>query len=211
MAKLLYITANPKQEEESYSLSVGRAFLNAYKQQNPHDEIVELDLYRTDIPFIDADVLNGWGKLQQGHEFEQLSAEEQQKISRINELTDQFISANKYVFVTPMWNFSFPPKMKAYIDTICIAGKTFRYTENGPVGLLTGRKALHIQARGGIYSEEPMKDMEFGDRYLRAIFSFIGMTDVQSIFVEGMAQFPNEAEAIKQNAIKQAEQIAKNF
>jgi FMN-dependent NADH-azoreductase len=211
MAKLLYITANPKREEESYSLSVGRAFLNAYKQQNPQDEIVELDLYRTDIPFIDADVLNGWGKLQQGQTFEQLSAEEKQKISRINELTDQFINADKYVFVTPMWNFSFPPKMKAYIDTICIAGKTFRYTENGPVGLLTGRKAVHIQARGGIYSEEPMKEMEFGDRYLRAVLSFIGITDVQSIFVEGMAQFPNEAEAIKQNAIKKAEQAAKNF
>jgi FMN-dependent NADH-azoreductase len=73
MAKLLYITANPKREEESYGLSVGRAFLNAYKQQNPQDEIVELDLYRTDIPYIDADVLNGWGKLQQGHAFEQLS------------------------------------------------------------------------------------------------------------------------------------------
>ncbi|EZP76790.1 NAD(P)H dehydrogenase (quinone) [Parageobacillus genomosp. 1] len=211
MAKLLYITANPKREEESYSLSVGRAFLDAYKQQNPQDEIIELDLYRTDIPYIDADVLNGWGKLQQGYAFEQLNTEEKQKISRINELTDQFISADKYVFVTPMWNFSFPPKMKAFIDTICIAGKTFRYTENGPVGLLTGRKALHIQARGGIYSEEPMKEMEFGDRYLRAIFSFIGITDVQSIIVEGMAQFPNEAEAIKQNAIKQAEQAAKNF
>ncbi|QXJ36800.1 FMN-dependent NADH-azoreductase 2 [Parageobacillus caldoxylosilyticus] len=79
MAKLLYITANPKREEESYSLSVGRAFLNAYKQQHPQDEIVELDLYRTDIPFIDTDVLNGWGKLQQGQAFEQLSEEEKQK------------------------------------------------------------------------------------------------------------------------------------
>ncbi|QXJ36801.1 FMN-dependent NADH-azoreductase 2 [Parageobacillus caldoxylosilyticus] len=70
---------------------------------------------------------------------------------------------------------------------------------------------MHIQARGGIYSEGPMKEMEFGDRYLRAVLNFIGITDVQSIFVEGMAQFPDEAEAIKQNAIKQAEQAAKNF
>jgi FMN-dependent NADH-azoreductase len=102
MAKLLYITANPKREEESYGLSVGRAFLNAYKQQYPQDEIVELDLYHTDIPYIDVDVLNGWGKLQQGRAFEQLSEGEKQKISRINELTDQFISADKYVFVTPI-------------------------------------------------------------------------------------------------------------
>ncbi|MBA2875298.1 FMN-dependent NADH-azoreductase [Thermaerobacillus caldiproteolyticus] len=211
MAKLLYITANPKTENESFSLSVGRAFLNAYKQQNPQDEVVELDLYQTDIPHIDQDVFSGWGKLQQGHAFDQLSAEEKQKVSRINQLTDQFIEADKYVFVTPMWNFSFPPKMKAYIDTICMAGKTFKYTENGPVGLLTDKKAVHIQARGGIYSEGPMKDMEFGDRYLKTVLSFIGITNVQSIIVEGMAQFPNEAESIKEKAIKQAEEVAKNF
>jgi FMN-dependent NADH-azoreductase len=211
MAKLLYITANPKPEEQSFSLSVGRAFLNAYKQQNPQDEIVELDLYQTDIPYIDTDVFSGWGKLQQGHAFDQLSADEKAKVSRINQLTDQFIAADKYVFVTPMWNFSFPPKMKAYIDTICIAGKTFKYTENGPVGLLTDKKAVHIQARGGIYSEAPMKEMEFGDRYLKAVLGFIGITDVQSIIVEGMAQFPNEAEGIKEKAIKQAQEVAKNF
>jgi FMN-dependent NADH-azoreductase len=211
MAKLLYITANPKAEEQSFSLSVGRAFLNAYKQQNPQDEIVELDLYQTDIPYIDTDVFSGWGKLQQGHAFDQLSADEKAKVSRINQLTDQFIEADKYVFVTPMWNFSFPPKMKAYIDTICIAGKTFKYTENGSVGLLTDKKAVHIQARGGIYSEAPMNEFEFGDRYLKAVLGFIGITDVQSIIVEGMAQFPNEAEGIKEKAIKQAQEVAKNF
>jgi FMN-dependent NADH-azoreductase len=211
MAKLLYITANPKAEEQSFSLSVGRAFLNAYKQQNPQDEIVELDLYQIDIPYIDTDVFSGWGKLQQGHAFDQLSAEEKAKVSRINQLTDQFIEADKYVFVTPLWNFSFPPKMKAYIDTICIAGKTFKYTENGPVGLLKNKKAVHIQARGGVYSEGPAKEMEFGDRYLKAVLGFIGITDVQSVIAEGMAAFPNEAEGIKEKAIKQAEEVAKNF
>ncbi|WP_044747755.1 FMN-dependent NADH-azoreductase [Bacillus alveayuensis] len=211
MAKLLYITANPKPEEQSFSLSVGRAFLNAYKQQNPQDEIVELDLYQIDIPYIDTDVFSGWGKLQQGQAFDQLSAEEKEKVSRINQLTDQFIEADKYVFVTPLWNFSFPPKMKAYIDTICIAGKTFKYTENGPVGLLKDKKAVHIQARGGIYSEGPAKEMEFGDRYLKAVLGFIGITDVQSVIAEGMAAFPNEAEGIKEKAIKQAEEVAKNF
>jgi FMN-dependent NADH-azoreductase len=211
VAKLLYITANPKPEEQSFSLSVGRAFLNAYKQQNPQDEIVELDLYQIDIPYIDTDVFSGWGKLQQGQAFDQLSAEEKEKVSRINQLTDQFIEADKYVFVTPLWNFSFPPKMKAYIDTICIAGKTFKYTENGPVGLLKDKKAVHIQARGGIYSEGPAKEMEFGDRYLKAVLGFIGITDVQSVIAEGMAAFPNEAEGIKEKAIKQAEEVAKNF
>jgi len=211
MAQLLYITANPKAVEQSYSLSVGSAFLEAYRAAKPNDDIVELDLYRTDIPLLDTDVFNGWGKLQQGRAFEELSAEEKGKVARINELTEQFVQADKYVFVTPLWNFSFPPIMKAYIDTICIAGKTFRYTANGPVGLLTDKKAIHIQARGGVYSEGPAQAMEFGDRYLRAIFQFIGITDVDSVIVEGMAQSPDQAAQIKERAIERAKEAARAF
>jgi FMN-dependent NADH-azoreductase len=211
VAKVLYITANPKADEQSYSLSVGRAFLDAYRKERAEDQIIELDLYQTDIPHIDTDVFSGWGKLQQGKGFEELSADEKAKVARINELTEQFVAADKYVFVTPMWNFSFPPKVKAYIDTICIAGKTFKYTSEGPVGLLNGRKAVHIQARGGVYSEGPAKDMEFGDRYLRTIFQFVGITDVTSIYVEGMAQMPDQADQIKEKAIGRAKEVAKEF
>ncbi|WP_018132990.1 FMN-dependent NADH-azoreductase [Effusibacillus pohliae] len=211
MAKVLYITANPKAAAESYSMSVGQAFLEVYRQANPADEIVELDLYKMDIPHIDADVFNGWGKLQQGTAFDQLSPEEQGKIGRINELTDQFVAADKYVFVTPMWNFSVPPKMKAYIDTICIAGKTFKYTEQGPVGLLKGKEAVHIQARGGIYSDGPAKEFEFGDRYIRTVLTFLGVSSIESIIVEGMAQHPEQAEQIKAKAIDRAREVAKKF
>jgi FMN-dependent NADH-azoreductase len=121
------------------------------------------------------------------------------------------VGADKYVFVSPMWNLSIPPRLKAFIDTIMIAGKTFKYTENGPVGLLTGRKAVHIQARGGIYSEGPGVDMEFGDRYLRAVLAFIGITDVETIAVEGMAFMPEKAQEIQEKAIVQAKEVAKRF
>jgi FMN-dependent NADH-azoreductase len=211
MAKVLYITANPKTEDQSYSLSIGKAFMDAYRQENPQDEIIELNLYQTDIPYIDTDVFSGWGKLQQGTAFDELSADEKKKVGAIERLTEQFIDADKYVFVTPMWNFSIPPKMKAYIDTICIAGKTFKYTEEGPVGLMTGKKAVHIQARGGIYSEGPAKEMEFGDRYIRTVLNFIGITDVESIIAEGMNQMPDQAENIKAKAIERAREAAKRF
>jgi FMN-dependent NADH-azoreductase len=211
MAKVLYITANPKSVEESFSLTVGQAFLEEYKKANPNDEVVNLDLYQTDIPYIDTDVFSGWGKLQQGKGFDELSSEEKAKVGRINELTDQFVEADKYVFVTPLWNFSLPPKVKAYIDTISIAGKTFKYTENGPVGLLENKKALHIQARGGVYSEGPAKDMEFGDKYIHTVMGFLGVNDVQSVICEGQAFMPNEAESIKQKAIENAKEVATNF
>ncbi|CAM3725408.1 FMN-dependent NADH-azoreductase [Mesobacillus thioparans] len=211
MATVLYITANPKPVEESFSLSVGEEFIKAYRENNPEDEVVRLDLYKMDVPFIDTDVFSGWGKLQKGSAFEHLSDEEKHKVSAINTLTDQFVAGDKYVFVTPFWNFSFPPKMKAYIDNIAIAGKTFKYTAEGPVGLLGGKKALHIQARGGIYSEGTAKEMEFGDRYLRTVLAFMGVEDAETLAIEGMAAMPDKAEEIKQQAIQRANELAKQF
>ena len=84
---------------------------------------------------IDKDVLTGWGKLRNG---DTLTNEEQQKVDRLSAILDEFLAADKYVFVSPMWNLSFPPVLKAYIDAISIAGKTFKYTAEGPQGLLTG-------------------------------------------------------------------------
>ncbi|MFM1654228.1 FMN-dependent NADH-azoreductase [Brevibacillus sp. B_LB10_24] len=211
MAKVLYITANPKPTEQSYGLTVGQAFLEEYRRLHPSDEIVELDLFKAEVPQIDADVFSAWGKLQQGKPWDELTAVEQSKVGRMNELLEQFMSADKYVFVTPMWNFSFPAVVKAYIDAFCVAGKTFRYTENGPIGLMTNRKAVHIQARGGVYSEGPAREIEFGDRFLRTALSFVGINDVESVYVEGMNQMPQEAEAIKDKAIQQAREAAARF
>lgn len=208
MAKLLYITANPKTPERSYGLAVGQAFLDAYREVRPDDEIEHLDLFQSDIPTIDIDVFNGWDKLSHG---EELSGEERRKVERINELTEQFIQADKYVFVSPLWNLGVPPILKTYIDNICVAGKTFTYTENGPVGLLKGKKAIHIQASGGIYSRGPAREMEFSNRYLLALLRFIGVTDTDSLFVEGMDLHPDDADAIKQNAIAAAREKAKAF
>ncbi|MUT65941.1 FMN-dependent NADH-azoreductase [Paenibacillus sp. NEAU-GSW1] len=208
MSTLLYVTANPKAEQDSFSLSVARKFMNAYEKSNPEHRIIEVDLYQTQVPLLDRDVFNGWKKLQEGVSFTDLAADERSKLSFMNALLEQFVSADKYVFVTPMWNFGLPAIMKAYIDNVCIADKTFRYTENGPVGLLSGRKALHIQARGGIYSEGPLGDKELGDRYLRTVLSFMGISDVASIYVEGMGQLPSETERIRARSIAAAEQMA---
>ncbi|MFC0213461.1 FMN-dependent NADH-azoreductase [Paenibacillus chartarius] len=211
MSTVLYITAHPHDHQTSVSMAVGKAFVDSYREANPQDEVIHLDLYNLNIPHIDADVFSGWGKLRSGSEFSALSAEEQAKVARLNELSDQFAAADKYVFVSPMWNFSFPPVLKAYIDSFCVAGKTFRYTESGPVGLLGGKKALHIQASGGIYSEGPAAEVENGHRYLRTVLGFVGITDVQAIFAEGMNAFPDKAQAIKEAAIAKAVEAAKSF
>lgn len=211
MTKVLYITAHPHDDTQSFSMAVGKAFIESYKEANPEHEVVNLDLYKEEIPHIDVDVFSGWGKLQSGKGFEELSAEEKNKVGRLSELCDQFISADKFIFVTPLWNFSFPPLMKAYIDAVSVAGKTFKYTEQGPVGLLTDKKALHIQARGGIYSEGPAAAMEMGHRYLDTVMKFYGVPSFEGLFVEGHAAMPDKADEIKNNAIARAKDLAKTF
>jgi FMN-dependent NADH-azoreductase len=211
MTKVLYITAHPHDDTQSYSMAVGKAFIESYKEANPGHDIVNIDLYKENIPPIDVDVFSGWGKLQSGKGFEELSSEEKTKVERLSELCEQFIAADKYIFVTPLWNFSFPPVMKAYIDSVAVAGKAFKYTEHGPIGLLTDKKALHIQARGGIYSEGPAAQMEMGHRYLDIMMQFFGVPSFEGLFVEGHAALPDKAQEIKENAIARAKDLAHTF
>ncbi|KKK37104.1 FMN-dependent NADH-azoreductase [Mesobacillus campisalis] len=211
MTKVLYITAHPHDDTQSYSMAVAKAFIDSYKEANSDHEIIHVDLYKENIPQLDVDVFNGWGKLRSGQEFDQLTSEEKAKVSRLNELSEQFIAADKYVFVTPLWNFSFPPVMKAYMDSVAVAGKTFKYTEQGPVGLLTDKKGLHIQARGGIYSEGPAAQMEMGHRYLEIMMQFFGVPSFEGLFIEGHNALPDKAEEIKENAIARAKDLAQTF
>ena len=208
MAKVLYIKANPKKEEDSISLSIGRQFINSYKEKNQTDEIIEVDVYKDLITFIDDDVLNSWQKLRNNVGFHDLTESEQQKIHLMNGLVDEFISADKYIIASPMWNFSVPPLLKAYIDNILIAGKTFKYTETGPVGLLQNKKMLHIQASGGVYENSTM---DFSAKYISAVFKFIGVEDIRSILIQGVNLYPDKLVTLTQEAAEKAKLEALSF
>jgi FMN-dependent NADH-azoreductase len=210
MATVLYITAHPLDPQESFSLAVGEEFIEAYHKANPTDKVVRLDLYKENIPQFDADVLRGWEKLRSGSSFDQLSEAEQSKVARLDAIVDQYVVADKYVYVSPMWNFSIPPVLKAYTDATSIPGKTFKYTHNGPVGLLSGKKALHIQASGSVYSEGPLAEIEMGYSYLKKILQFYGIQSMEAIFAEGTAS-SERAPAIKEQAIAHAREVAKRF
>lgn len=207
MATVLYITAHPLDPQESFSLTVGKEFMAAYREANPTDEVVHLDMYKEDIPQFDADVLRGWGKLRSGASFDQLTDNEKSKVARLEAIVDQYVEADKYVYVSPMWNFSIPPVLKAYTDATSVPGKTFKYTKNGPVGLLSGKKALHIQAG---YSEGPLAPVEMGYSYLNKVLQFYGIQSIEAIFVEGTAS-AKQAPAIKAQAIAHAKEVAKRF
>ncbi|MEY8347192.1 FMN-dependent NADH-azoreductase [Bacillus cereus] len=211
MTKVLFITANPNSVEASFGMAVGEAFIEAYKNEHPQDEVVTIDLFNTTVPALDAEVFAAWGKFAAGEGFETLSESQQEKIAAMNTNLETFMNADRYVFVTPMWNFSYPPVVKAYLDNLSIAGKTFKYTENGPVGLLEDKKALHIQATGGVYSEGPYAAMDFGRNHLNAVLGFMGVSDVEYLAVEGMNANPEKATEIKEAAIANAREVAKRF
>ena len=210
MATVLYVTCNQKPAKLSRSLTVGKAFLDEYLWQNPTDEVQVLDLYRDPIQRIDMDVLSAWGKLRQGQGVASLTDDEARKIIRINNLADQFIAADKYVFVTPMWNLGFPPELKMYIDAVCVVGKTIAYTDQGAIGLLQGlgKKCFHIHSSGGFHHAT---EGDHSVPYLRSILKFMGIEDFQAVVLEGVDALPHKAEDFLQKAIDQCQEQAAYF
>jgi len=210
MANLLYVTCNLKPVEHSRSLSVGKKFLDEYLTRNPDVEVHFLDLYRDNIQRIDTDVLSGWGKMRSGAGFASLTNDEQRKVGRIWKHADQFAAADKYVFVTPMFNLGFPAEFKMYIDAVCVVGKTFAYTPTGPVGLLKdqGKKCLHVHSSGGFHYG---KEEDHSVPYLRSIMNFMGINDFETIVVEGVDAVPEKEEEVKKLAIRQAIAAAAKF
>ena len=115
------------------------------------------------------------------------SALQQDVSAGLNDL-ETFIAADTVVVGAPMYNFGISSQLKAWIDRIAVAGKTFRYTEKGPEGLAGGKKVLIVSSRGGFYSEgTPTAFLDHQETYLKNVFSFLGITDIQFIRAEGLA------------------------
>jgi FMN-dependent NADH-azoreductase len=209
MATILFVKAHPGTASTSISLKLAEKFLEAYKTANPTDTLELLDLYTDDIPLIDADVMSAWGKGGQN-----LTDLETQKVTRMAALQDQFIRADKVIFAAPMWNFGYPPMLKAYIDAaVVVGGKTFGYTAQGPVPLLKdqGRKAIVLEARGSHFSGTPMDAFTHSYNHLKGLLNFIGIDEVQLIPAEGVAQFPDKREEIIASALTNVSSAAQQF
>ena len=198
MSKVLYIKANIKNEGESRTFKVSDSFVEEYKKNNPEDEIITLDLYKENIDFLRADDL---GKLFG-------PKDEESKNNSILKYAYQFADADKYIIAAPMWNLSFPAILKAYIDYVSVSGITFKYTAEGPVGLLNNKKAVHIVSRGGAYDNSPY---EMGDRYLRTILGFFGIKDIETIAIDNLDVMGVNVEKKVEEGIEKAISLAKKF
>ncbi len=175
--KVLVIDSNPKHEEHSHSKWAAEQYVEALKEAGHYVEI--WPIYQMNIPMIDEETMGAMAKSSQGID---LSKDEYEKLELRDIILKRFLNFDHYVIVSPLWNFGIPPQLKALIDTVAVAGKTFKYTENGPVGLMEGT-FVHIQASGGIYNDIP--EMEFGHRYIEHIFRFLGLEEKLSLLIEG--------------------------
>lgn len=212
MSKLLVINAHPEFDStSSVTLNTLRDFIGYYMEEKDGEEFIEqINLYDDYIPQLNKTTFSAWNKQAEN---QKLTEEELKVITRMNELVQQFKSANKYVIAYPLHNFNVPSKLKDYMDNILIAKETFKYTENGSVGLLKdGRSMVVIQGSGSIYTNDDWyTEVEYSNKYLKSMFNFIGIEDYTIIRVQGSSVLNREEllQKASNEARQKASQLAK--
>ena len=177
MSRVLIIESSARQQD-SVSRQLTQTFIKQWQAAHPKDEITVRDLAVNPVPHLDINLLGGWMK-----PADQRSDIEQVSLERSNQLTDELLAADVLVMAAPMYNFAIPSTLKAWLDHVLRAGVTFKYTATGPQGLLTGKRAFVLTARGGIHTGASSDHQE---PYLRQVMGFIGIHDVTFIHAEGV-------------------------
>jgi FMN-dependent NADH-azoreductase len=197
MKKILIVDSSPM-GESSASRKITRRIEERLHAQYPQAEIAHRDLAETHLPHLDRESILAFGS----------RGPARQAAAELSEsLLQEFLGADLIVIGAPMWNFGVPSVLKAWLDHVVRAGKTFAYGENGPRGLLTGKRAVVVTSAGGVYSEGPMKSGDFVTPYLEFVLRFIGITDIQIVRIEGVS-IPSLAREALPRAEKAVEQLA---
>jgi len=183
MPTLLHISVSPR-GNQSISRRLSNTAVEAWKERNPEGRVIERDLAKTPLTFVDVDWIAGAFSPPEYH-----TESHKKALALSDKLVSEVLEADEIILGTPMYNFAVPAALKAWIDHVVRAGKTFRYTATGtPEGLLAGKgkKVLVIVASGGSYPEgTPMVTLNYEVPYLRFILGFMGLTDVRFIHAGG--------------------------
>lgn len=171
--------------ESGQSSQLADRFVAQWLSTNPRGVVVTRDLSRDPIPHLTAERFQAFLTKP-----EDRSAEQRKVVEFSDSLIQELQAADTIVLAAPMYNFSIPSTLRAYFDHIARSGVTFRYTANGPEGLIKGKKTYVIVTRGGLY--EASNDTQ--SAYLRQFLSFIGLNDVEFIYAEGLALGADSAE-----------------
>ncbi|MBX9975687.1 FMN-dependent NADH-azoreductase [Cytobacillus firmus] len=208
MTTVLFVKANNRPANQAVSVKLYEAFLASYKESHPNDTVVELDLYNEELPYVGVDMINGTFKASKGLD---LTAKETKAVAVADKYLDQFLAADKVVFGFPLWNLTIPAVLHTYIDYLNCAGKTFKYTPEGPVGLIGNKKIALLNASGGVYSNGPAVEVEMAVKYVASMMGFFGVKDIEKVVIEGHNQFPDKAEEIIASGLEEAVNVASTF
>jgi FMN-dependent NADH-azoreductase len=172
---------------------------NAFVAQHPHARVIRRDLGRDPLPHLDAERFGAFLSRPESR-----TPAQHQVLAESDALIAELKDADALVLGLPMYNFGVPSQLKAYFDHIARAGVTFKYTEQGSVGLLEGKKAYVFAARGGLY-QGTARDTQTA--YVRDFLAFLGITDVEFVYAEGLAI----GETQKQQSLAQAQRALRNL
>ncbi|MBB4238124.1 FMN-dependent NADH-azoreductase [Rhizobium esperanzae] len=201
MSSILLLTSSPR--ADSLSTPIAADLAEKLKSQKPGSVVVRRDLAASPLPHID-DLFTGAIR----KPAEDRTAEEIAAIKTSDELVAELFAADTIVISTGLINFNIYSSLKTWIDNVARAGVTFKYTETGPVGLVTGKKVYVVLTSGGVYSQGPAAPLNHAVPYLKSVLGFLGITDIETIYVEGLAFGPEAAEKAIDAAKSRVQEIA---
>lgn len=201
MEKILVVTASPL-AEDSVSCRLADVFMKNYQAAHPEDQLKRIDLSRLELPEIDEELIAYFNGQSDG---------DSGMYTEIDDLCEEFMTADRTVFALPHWNLIVPPKMVSYSLAVMRAGKSFRYTEKGPVGMLENKKALILLASGGTCNTDNPIMHCYGVDWLKGILGLCGIEDVSVLYAQGMEERPDKTQEIVNNACLEVEAFSKEW
>jgi FMN-dependent NADH-azoreductase len=181
MKTVLLINASPR-GGQSTSRALGRELVEALQAKEGPLRVVERDLSTTVLPFLDQDLIQAIYTPEP-----QRSEAQRRALSISDELVDELLAADAVVLAAPVWNFSVPATVKAWIELVARVGRTFRYTAEGPQGLVGDKPVYVVKSSGGVFSEGPAQAWDFFEGYLKHFLGFLGLKQVTVIRAEGLS------------------------
>ena len=203
---VLVVKANNRPASEAVSSKMYETFMENLEGVN----VTTYDVFAEDTPYLGQDLFSAFGKLASG---EELTDIEQRLLTAKQKAKDALTAADVVVFAFPLWNLTIPAKLQSFVDYVYEAGYAFKYDENGQaVQLMTDKKAIILNARGGVYSSPEAAPMEMAANYMKNVFGGVfGMQIVDEVIIEGHAAAPDQAETIIAEGLAKVAEVAKGL
>lgn len=205
MTNVLVVKANNRPADQAISSKMYETFMETLKGSDLN--VTVYDVYEEDTPYFGQDLLDAFGKLQNGEELSEL---QQRTLAAKQKAMDALTAADVVVFAFPLWNLTIPAKLQTFIDYVYAAGFAFKYDEAGNmISLMPEKKAILLNARGGIYSAPEMASMEMAVNYMRNVFGGVfGMDIIEEVVIEGHNAMPAKAQEIIADGLEEVKAAA---